>query len=110
MQSQIEEQLAAAKQAQGHSATQLQQKDNELRALRAELAKGDEEREELRARVTQVCAQRLPELKQQLAERDRAIEALEAENEELRTRATHLVTVYVPVRPGSCKSNRSSRT
>eukprot|EP01043_Picozoa_sp_COSAG02_P020148 COSAG02_NODE_987_length_15443_cov_8.132625_2_plen_107_part_00 len=103
------EQLEATEQLQGYRAQQLQEKDKELHALRAELAKGDEEREELRARVTQVCAQHLPELKQQLAERDRGIEALEAENEELRTRATQLVTVYLPVRPSSCKGNRMSQ-
>ncbi len=104
------EQLEAAEQLQGHRAQQVQEKDKELLALRAELAKGDEEREELRARVTQVCAQHLPELKQQLAERDRAIEALEADNEELRTRAAQLVTVYLPVRPYSCKRNRLLQT
>ena len=97
------EQLEAAEQLQGHRAQQVQDKDKELLALRVELAKGDEEREELRARVTQVCAQHLPQLKQQLAERDREIEALKAENEELRTRATQLVTVYLPVRPNRCK-------
>jgi chromosome segregation ATPase len=98
MQKQIEDELEAKEHLQAHAAQQLKGKDKELRELRATLEKGDEEREELRARVTQVCATHLPELKQQLAEKDRLVEVLDEENEELRTRATQLVTDYLPVR------------
>ena len=102
MQTRIQEQLEVAEHLHGQSTQQLQEKDKELSELRDELAKGDEEREELRTRVTQVCAQQLPELNQKLADRDETLKALTAENEELRSHATHLVTVYLPVSQQHC--------
>ena len=96
LQKRIEDELEAKKHISSHAAQQLHERDGELQELRVKLASGDQEREELRARVTQVCAQHLPELKQQLAEKDRTLEALEGEKDELRTRATQLITVYLP--------------
>ena len=96
MQRRIEDELEAKKHISSHAAQQLRERDEELQELRVKLASGDQEREELRARVTQVCATHLPELKQQLAEKDRALESLEGEKDELRARATQLITVYLP--------------
>eukprot|EP01043_Picozoa_sp_COSAG02_P093856 COSAG02_NODE_30344_length_553_cov_0.722467_1_plen_67_part_10 len=54
---------------------QIEEKNEDLHKLRITLAKGEEEKAELRSRLTDLCAQQLPDLKQKLAEKDCMLEA-----------------------------------
>ena len=97
MQQRIEEEMTAKQQMQERFALQMEEKNEDLRKLHITLAKGEEEKAELRSRLTDLCAQQLPGLKQKLAEKDHMLEALQADRDEIGSRATQLITVYLPV-------------
>jgi chromosome segregation ATPase len=98
MQQRIEDEMEGKKHIEERYVQHIEAKDEEMRKMRIELAKGDEEKAELRARLTEVCATHIPELKQQLTEKERVLEVLQADRDEIGSRATQLVTVYLPVR------------
>lgn len=98
MQQRIDEEITGKKELEERIARQIEEKDEELRKMRIAIAKEEDEKAELRSRLTDVCAQQLPDMKQQLAEKDRVLEALQADRDEIGSRATQLVTVYLPVR------------